>query len=215
MTCDWWWHFQKEINEDFGFNIKREKVAQNLLTRLSRGRPLENLNLSGKKVVIVGADLSNNTPLPKDFLIAADGAVKAFRERNHVPDIVVSDLDGYPSDINWATRNGAALVIHGHGDNLSRLIEYVPKMNFTTLTSTYPSESLDCWGGFTDGDRSILMALSLGAASVSLLGFSFDSLGKYTGSSSPQVKKKKLHWAKRIIFEISSRYDRFKGHSVL
>ena len=82
-------------------------------------------------------------------------------------------------------------------------------MNFTTLTSTYPSESLDCWGGFTDGDRSILMALSLDAASVSLLGFSFDSLGKYTGISFPQIKKKKLQWAKHILSEISSRYDRF------
>ena len=215
MTYDWWWHLQEEINEDFGFDVRREKVAQKLLTRFSRGHSLRSLDISGKKVVIVGADLSNNTPLPNEFLIVADGAVKAFRERNRIPNIVVSDLDGYPSDIDWATRNGASLVIHGHGDNLSRLIEHVPNMNFTTLTSTYPSESLDCWGGFTDGDRSILMALSLGATSVSLLGFSFDSLGKYTGSSSPQIKKKKLRWAKRIISEISSRYDRFEGHSVL
>ena len=209
MNLAWWWDLQNKINQDFNFNIEREIVAQRLLARFSKKDSSTDLNIAGKNVVVVGADITPDTILPKDFTIVADGAVKAFRERNHVPNIVVSDLDGYPSDINWATKNGAYLVIHGHGDNLSRLIENVPKMNFTTLTSTYPSESLDCWGGFTDGDRSILMALSLDAASVSLLGFSFDSLGKYTGISFPQIKKKKLQWAKHILSEISSRYDRF------
>ena len=209
MNLAWWWDLQNKINQDFNFNIEREIVAQRLLARFSKKDSSTDLNIAGKNVVVVGADITPDIIFPKDFTIVADGAVKAFRERNHVPNIVVSDLDGYPSDINWATKNGASLVIHGHGDNLSRLIENVPKMNFTTLTSTYPSESLDCWGGFTDGDRSILMALSLDAASVSLLGFSFDSLGKYTGISFPQIKKKKLQWAKHILSEISSRYDRF------
>ena len=208
MNLTWWWDLQDKINQDFNFNIEREIVAQRLLARFSKKDTSTDLNIAGKNVVVVGADITPDTILPKDFTIVADGAVKAFRERNHIPNIVVSDLDGYPSDINWATKNGASLVIHGHGDNLSRLIENVPKMNFTTLTSTYPSESLDCWGGFTDGDRSILMALSLDAASVSLLGFSFDSIGKYTGTSFPQIKKKKLQWAKYILSEISSRYDR-------
>ena len=176
MNLAWWWDLQDRINRDFNFDIKREKVAERLLRRFSKKIPSNNLDIAGKNVVVVGADI---TP------------------------------DGYPSDINWATRNGSSLVIHGHGDNLSRLIEHVPRMNFTTLTSTYPSKSLECWGGFTDGDRSILMALSLGAKSVSLLGFSFDSIGKYTGISVPQIKKKKLFWAKHIISEISKRYNRF------
>ena len=209
MNLAWWWDLQDRINRDFNFDIKREKVAERLLRRFSKKSSSNNLDIAGKNVVVVGADITPDIILPKGFTIVADGAVKAFRERNQVPNVIVSDLDGYPSDINWATRNGSSLVIHGHGDNLSRLIEHVPQMNFTTLTSTYPSKSLECWGGFTDGDRSILMALSLGAKSVSLLGFSFDSIGKYTGISVPQIKKKKLFWAKHIISEISKRYNRF------
>ena len=60
MNIDWWWNLQNEINKDFNFDIKREKVAQNLLIRFSKKHSLKNLDLSGKKVVVVGADLSQN-----------------------------------------------------------------------------------------------------------------------------------------------------------
>jgi uncharacterized Rossmann fold enzyme len=46
----------------------------------------------------------------------------------------------------------------------------------------------------------LMMSLSLGADSVSLVGFDFEQIGKYTGNFSFN-KIKKLFWANKIVNE--------------
>ena len=55
--------------------------------------------------------------------IAADGAVSACLERNIIPEIIVTDLDGNLPEMVWANKKGSKIVVHAHGDNLSRLFE--------------------------------------------------------------------------------------------
>ena len=176
FTIDWWWPFQEEINSQFGFSKSREEVSSRLISRLYQ--PKGNLAklLLNNTVTIVGAGITENDQIPEGTLIAADGAVSACLKRNLVPEIV----------------------IHGHGDNLSRLFEFSTKINPISLTTTYPSSKTNCWGGFTDGDRSLMMSLGLGAELVNLVGFNFEEIGEYTGNFSFK-KLQKLSWARKIV----------------
>ena len=81
---------------------------------------------------------------------------------------------------------------------------YSNQINPECITTTYPSPHTSCWGGFTDGDRSVMMCLSLGSKSVKLVGFNFEEVGTFTGEYSPR-KLEKLQWAKKIINECQQR----------
>tara|TARA_B110001454_G_C12667625_1_gene412277 strand:+ start:233 stop:769 length:537 start_codon:yes stop_codon:yes gene_type:complete len=163
-------------------------------------KPKGNLEkiLSNSVVTIVGAGIIHDEKIPDGVLIAADGAVSACLQRNVIPDLVVSDLDGHLPDMVWANQHGSKIIVHGHGDNLSRLFDFSSEIQPICLTTTYPSSMTNCWGGFTDGDRALMMALSLGCKSVNLVGFDFKKVGEYTGKYSPN-KLKKLSWARKIV----------------
>ena len=198
FAIDWWWPFQEEINSQFGFSKSREEVSSRLISSLYQ--PKGNLAklLLNNTVTIVGAGITVNDQIPEGILIAADGAVSACLKRNLIPEIVVTDLDGHLPDMVMANKKGSEIVIHGHGDNLSRLFEFSTKINPISLTTTYPSSNTNCWGGFTDGDRSLMMSLGLGAELVNLVGFNFEEIGEYTGKFSFK-KLQKLSWARKIV----------------
>ncbi|MDP6363795.1 MAG: hypothetical protein QF519_02775 [Candidatus Poseidoniia archaeon] len=157
-------------------------------------------------MVVVGAGLRPGEALPRGALVAADGAVRACRERDRVPALVVSDLDGYRDDLRWAVAGGAALVVHGHGDNLAALGEWLPRLRPAALTAVRPAPGVACWGGFTDGDRAALAALAMGARRVWLAGFSFNAVGPYSGLSRGRLKRRKLAWAQRILRAAAREY---------
>ena len=198
FAIDWRRPFQKEINSQFGFSKSREEVSSRLISRLYQ--PKGNLAkiLLNNTVTIVGAGITENDQIPEGTLIAADGAVSACLKRNLIPEIVVTDLDGHLPDMVMANKKGSEIVIHGHGDNLSRLFEFSTKINPISLTTTYPSSNTNCWGGFTDGDRSLMMSLGLGAELVNLVGFNFEEIGEYTGKFSFK-NLQKLSWARKIV----------------
>jgi hypothetical protein len=149
-------------------------------------------------VTVVGAGIADNEAIPDNVVIAADGAVSACLERNLIPDIIVTDLDGNLPEMVWANKKGSKLVVHAHGDNLSKLFEFSNEIQAISLTTTYPSSMTNCWGGFTDGDRSLMMSLGMGANLVNLIGFNFEEIGEYTGKFSPK-KLQKLSWARKIV----------------
>jgi len=200
FAIDWWWPLQEEINSQFGFSKSREEVSSRLISRLYKPRGNLSKLLSGNPVTIVGAGITDTDKIPQGVLIAADGAVSACLERNLIPDIVVTDLDGNLPEMVWANKKGSKMVVHAHGDNLSRIFEFSSEIQAISLTTTYPSSTTECWGGFTDGDRSLMMSLSMGSGLVSLVGFNFQKVGDYTGKFSPK-KLQKLSWARKIVVQ--------------
>jgi len=204
FDIEWWWKFQEEISTQFGFSKIREDVATRLVSRLNFSKSSIRHFFKNKEIIIVGAGLTKSSKLPSSNLLVADGALRACLELDIVPEWVITDLDGYIPDILWASQNGSKTIVHAHGDNISRVNQYVDQINPSCITTTYPSHYSSCWGGFTDGDRSVMMCLSLGCKSIKLEGFNFDKVGSFSGDYSPQ-KLKKLKWAKKIINECQNR----------
>jgi len=209
LTFDigWWWKFQDQINTQFNFSRTREEVATRMLAHFNFSNSTISDYFRGRELVLIGAALNQSLSLPNSSLIVADGALRACLQRDIIPELIISDLDGYIPDIIWATQNGSKIIIHAHGDNISRVHQYLAKLNPICMTSTYPSDSTFCWGGFTDGDRATMMSLSLGCTSIKLLGFDFNKVGSFSGEYSPR-KMEKLVWAQRIIDECKRRSNR-------
>ena len=204
FEIDWWWKFQDEINSQFNFSEVREEIAARLVSRLNYTKSSLQSSFVNREFVLVGAGLTESDTLPEKNLIVADGALRGCLNRDIVPEWVISDLDGYIPDMLWASQNGSKIIIHAHGDNLARVSLYSNQINPECITTTYPSPHTSCWGGFTDGDRSVMMCLSLGSKSVKLVGFNFEEVGTFTGEYSPR-KLEKLQWAKKIINECQQR----------
>lgn len=200
------------ILEDFGFSRKRDEEAAEILSGLLSGlkgpwerpgkEPLERVRdlINGRTVVVCGnapslfSELSCLDEAEYSCFIAADGASAVILKKGKVPDIVVTDLDGDPSALLEASRLGSTMVVHAHGDNLDALRAYVPLFKEPVgTTQSRPLENVHNFGGFTDGDRCVFLAKSLGASRVKLIGFDF-----YDPRVTPR-KAKKLLWAKRLI----------------
>ena len=101
---DWWWPLQEKINSQFGFSKSREKVSSRLISRLYQPRGNLSELLLNKVVTVVGAGIADNEAIPDNVVIAADGAVSACLERNLIPDIIVTDLDGNLPEMVWANK---------------------------------------------------------------------------------------------------------------
>ncbi len=131
-------------------------------------------------------------------VIAADGATSVLLHEGLLPDIVCTDLDGTIADIITANRLGAIAVVHAHGDNIPLLTKVLPVLNEKLLCTTQskPLHNVFNFGGFTDGDRCVFLALEYGARSIELLGFDFED------RSVSERKRKKLTWAKRLISDL-------------
>ena len=207
FDIDWWWEFQDQINTQFNFSRTREEVATRMLSHLNFSKTAISDYFRDRDLVLIGAAINQSSLIPNSSLIVADGALRACLQRDIIPELIISDLDGYIPDIIWATQNGSKIIVHAHGDNISRVHQYSAKLNPICMTSTYPSDSTFCWGGFTDGDRATMMSLSLGCASIKLLGFDFNKVGSFSGEYSPR-KMEKLVWAQRIIDECKRRSNR-------
>ena len=95
-----------------------------MITRLYKPKGDLGDLVTNRNVTIIGAGITDDDSIVGDVLIAADGAVSACLKRNFLPDIVVTDLDGNLPDIALANKNGSKVVVHAHGDYLSRLFEF-------------------------------------------------------------------------------------------
>src|SRR5690606_29179019 len=110
-------------------------------------------------------------------LISADGATSALLEEDIVPDIIITDLDGNMKDIRCANHEGAFLVVHAHGDNIEKIRKYVPDLNRVMgTTQSNPLNNVYNFGGFTDGDRCLFLAVELGAEYIILGGMDFGKI---------------------------------------
>ncbi|MFH1322856.1 MAG: 6-hydroxymethylpterin diphosphokinase MptE-like protein, partial [Methanobacteriota archaeon] len=152
----------------------------------------------GKDVLVCGNALTLSNDLDKInteryLIIAADGATSTLLEKGIVPDMIVTDLDGYIPDEIEANRKGALMVVHAHGDNMKRLEAVRDMKDVIGTTQAAPLANVYNFGGLSDGDRCVFLAHSFNARSITLAGFNFRD-EKVT-----DIKKKKLKWARKLI----------------
>lgn len=128
-------------------------------------------------------------------LIAADSSAPVLLEHGIVPDLVVTDLDGFSPDV---APRGIPLVVHAHGDNISRLPAVSGLDVCLGTAQTAPTGWVLNFGGFTDGDRAVFLASALGARDIVLCGM--DLAGPVTTSSGdPRTKLEKLRVAADLL----------------
>ena len=207
MRFEEWEPIYERILADFGYDRKRDEeaaaVAAEAISRMSwKEVSVEELRgvIEGKDVLVCGAapclreELRNIDPF-EYVVLAADGATSVVLECGVLPDLIVSDLDGYLPDIIYASRLGAIVVAHAHGDNIDMIRRVLPELSrvlCTTQARPLPPH-VHNFGGFTDGDRCVFIAKEFGAASIKLVGFDFED------KSVSATKQRKLRWARRLI----------------
>ena len=222
MEFGLWERYYKEILDDFGFSREGdEKSAKVLDEILSEEGCLTLDDLSqivgfSDKYIVFGAgpslkehiiELKENYDLKDYVLISADGATTALIEEKIAPDIVATDLDGNMDDILLANLRGANIAVHAHGDNLEQVVKYTSFFtNVIGTTQAQPVGNIYNFGGFTDGDRAIFLAVALGASEITLAGMDFgDVVTKYSRpnlesdlAEADEFKKKKLMYAESL-----------------
>ena len=192
-------------NIPYGLEKWREKSRSEALAGLR-----ERL-LNATEVVIIGASVSPSEIEGKSadgtVFIAADGSIGSVDSYSDIA-CVVTDFDGNPH-LDKAASSGVLFIAHAHGDNVSRWHQSVAKWSkFATPPSLILShqtpqiiDGMHNFGGFTDGDRALCLALFLGVKkeAISLIGFSTQSIGEFSGQTDSATKLVKLNWMKQIV----------------
>ena len=222
MEFGLWEKYYLEILDDFGFSREDDEASAKLLDEILSTEGCLTLNDLAEivgfsdKFIVFGAGpsikqhieiLKQDYDLKDYVLVAADGATTAMIEQKIVPDIVTTDLDGNIDDILLANLRGANIVIHAHGDNIDRVASFTSFFNNVLgTTQAQPVGNIYNFGGFTDGDRAIFLAVALGASEITLAGMDFgDIVTKYSRPNLPDIlgeadefKKKKLRYAEKF-----------------
>lgn len=202
MDFKHWEPIYEEILLDFGWSREKDEESAMLLSRLLSRKAgnvsLLKRKLEGKDVLVCGNALTLSSDLDristdKYVIIAADGATSTLLEKGIVPDIIVTDLDGYLPDEIEAGRKGALMVVHAHGDNMTRLEAVKNMRDVIGTTQAAPLKNVHNFGGLSDGDRCIFLADAFGARSIALAGFDL------MDEKVTEMKKKKLRWARKLI----------------
>lgn len=222
MEFGLWERYYKEILDDFGFSRQDDENSAKVLDEILSEEGCLTLDDLGQivgfsdKYIVFGAGpslkehiqlLKESRDLKEYVLVSADGATTALIEEKIAPDIVATDLDGNMDDILLADLRGANIAVHAHGDNLEQVIRYTSFFtNVIGTTQAQPVGNVYNFGGFTDGDRAIFLAVALGAKEITLAGMDFgDIVTRYSRpnlesdlAKADEFKKKKLVYAERL-----------------
>jgi uncharacterized Rossmann fold enzyme len=226
MNLAIWFSWYNDLLKEFGFSREEDEKSAKLLDYLLEtygGLIPEDIPMQ-KEAIVFGAGPSikdnirevKNLNLSEYTLIAADGATTALLEEDIVPDIIVTDLDGEMKDILCAGHEGSFLVVHAHGNNIDKLREYVPRLHRVLgTTQSTPLDNVYNFGGFTDGDRALFLAVELGAEYIILAGMDFGKvvtkysrpdLSKSEGRAD-EIKELKLKYAKKLVEWVAENED--------
>jgi uncharacterized Rossmann fold enzyme len=214
----------RAILEEFHFSPEAERASRDWLVRalgpgggyagLQAGEGDLSRILRGAQVLIVGRG-AGSLPLPLFahptltgpwVTIACDGATSACLARGSVPDLIVSDLDGYLPDEIEANRRGSLLLVHAHGDNLELLQDWLPLFPGPVLgsCSDAPLPPLLNVGGFADGDRALHLAEAYGARRALLAGFR-ERPGRSGEGAQGDLRRRKLLRSQALLRELQAR----------
>ena len=221
MKIDTWLLWYDEILENFGFSREDDETCAHYLNDFLKNKGLKVTDLpSSDKFIVFGAGpslkrhlkiLKNSLSIEKWkewVLISADGATTALMEENITPNIIVTDLDGKMEDILKANSQGSYLAVHAHGNNRENLKQYLPEIkNILGTTQSIPLQNVHNFGGFTDGDRAVFLAVELGAKNIIMAGMDFGTVvTKYSRPDMDQdtgpaddIKKMKLEYAEKLV----------------
>ncbi|MGD9963040.1 MAG: 6-hydroxymethylpterin diphosphokinase MptE-like protein [Thermoplasmata archaeon] len=198
----------REICREFGYDEEADAKSADLLASILSHRAVPTvqdlMSSCPESVTICGDGPSLRGALsrqpPEGYVVAADGATTALLEVGLMPDAIVTDMDGAVEDQLRASAEGSLVFAHAHGDNEPAVRTVVPRFEGPVVGTCQgpPSGGLMNLGGFTDGDRAACIFSGLGAERVVLVGFDFDRPSP-KASRSPDVKARKLKWAKRIL----------------
>ncbi|MEM1872986.1 MAG: hypothetical protein QXF57_00125, partial [Acidilobaceae archaeon] len=130
------------------------------------------------------------------------------------PLYVTGDLDVDSKLLPVLLESPRVLLAHVHGDNFSKLEEVLERggsLRRPGLVVTSQVETCGCsmpLGGYTDGDRAVLVAMLLGAREVVIAGYSFSSavFVHKTRAVAPEYKAVKLALASEVVREASRIY---------
>ncbi|HDN50515.1 MAG: hypothetical protein DRN21_00055 [Thermoplasmata archaeon] len=205
MEWEEWEPLYEQIIKEFGYRREEDERAALIASSLIRGtitpEHLKKL-MEGKVVSICGAgeNLTDELEEIEGVVMAADEATSVVLAHDIVPDIVTTDLDGNVDDIVRVQERGSIIIVHAHGDNMDSLKNHLPKFTSCIMLTTQsaPFNNVYNFGGFTDGDRAYCIARHFNASRIKLIGFDFENPKEKEGKNS-EIKRKKLHWAKRII----------------
>ncbi|WP_455464755.1 6-hydroxymethylpterin diphosphokinase MptE-like protein [Candidatus Hodarchaeum mangrovi] len=224
----------KQLNLDKEADINASNKLENYLMDLSpdkKEKITKTLKLILQKpIIIAGAGPSLETDFDNFFqinkhkyvnFISVDGSTALFHQKNVFPTIIITDLDGDLKSIEWGIKNGSIVLIHAHGDNLTRVSRFfkinsqiIKQNNVWGTTQSKSSHILFNFGGFTDGDRAIFLAFYFQSPLIGLIGFDFgNKIGKYSKYKSPikkSLEKKKIKFQIALDL-ISSYHSHHKG----
>lgn len=202
------------VTRDLGYSIEGDTKAAELIARVAYMRPGPVVGdealaplLSKQPVFVCAAGPTLEEELGEVWLdgtvIAVDGATPRLMKRGTLPEIIVTDLDGDVPAILAASRKGSIVVAHAHADNISKLEEFIPKVEgpMVATVQCQPPAGTHNYGGLTDGDRAVFLADHFGASRIVLSGFDFGDPEKHP--LSPQ-RQRKFIWGAMLIASLDN-----------
>ena len=221
MHFNEWEPVYNKISADMGFDRSSDESSARLLKAMTLNSSMvseESLhNIIKKNAVVAGGNLKEkdiavlkeSACLDDNYnrdtvLISAGSATDVLMMHNIIPDVVVTDLDGNTELQRRASAMGSLTLIHAHGDNTHLIMKHARdfKGDIMITTQSVPDSILHNFGGFTDGDRAVCLARHFGSRGIMLAGFNFE-VPAYKDGVDMRVKKKKLDWAKKVIFDMN------------
>lgn len=199
MNFEEWEPYYQEIIEYFAFDREMDERAAEILSSLMTRDDLPVLRdlCQGRDVTVCGNApcLADDIPAVKHPVFAADAAALVLLDSGIRPDAVFTDLDGATDEFITMNEAGTVMVIHAHGDNIPLLRHWVPRFSgpIVGTAQSRPLEIVHNFGGFTDGDRAVFAAHSLGASHITILGFDLQD------EEVDFMKRGKLHWAEKLL----------------
>ncbi len=185
----WYNYIRLKLNLSFEFDQKAADILSNLLSENHGSiESLYDLSKNYSKAIVVGAgpSLERSYSILKQtrdcLIVSANGATSFLLRSKLLPNIIVTDLDGLLKDIIKANRNGSMVIVHAHGDNIKKLLKYVPILkNPLGSTQVEPRPYVYNFGGFTDGDRGVFIVKALGFRIIGMIGMDLGMrIGKYS-----------------------------------